>query len=223
MMTQNLNWQHLKNSTELATKAAELIVNTANQAISMRGIFKLVLAGGSTPQNTYGLLLDAKTDWNKWFIYYGDERCLPVEDNQRNSKMAEDVFLQYSLIPKAQIYPIAAELDGKQAAIEYQATIEKILPFDLVLLGMGEDGHTASLFPGHDHNPKELVHAVYNAPKPPSRRVSLSARALSNSQHVVFLISANNKQHALKDWQQGKELPVTTIKSNNIIEILLAN
>lgn len=221
-MTQKLNWQHLKNSDELATKAVELIAQSAKQAIAARGLFKLVLAGGSTPENAYRLLINIETDWHKWHIYYGDERCLPIEDKDRNSKMAADVFLKHTRIPKTQIHAMPTELGGEQAAINYQAIVKQALPFDLVLLGMGEDGHTASLFPGHVHNQDELVHAVSNAPKPPSERVSLSAKALSHSGQVIFLISANNKQQALEDWKKGEDLPVATINTENPIEILLA-
>jgi 6-phosphogluconolactonase len=221
-MTQKLNWQHLKNTDKLATKAAALITQSAKQAIAARGAFKLVLAGGSTPENTYRLLINIETDWNKWHIYYGDERCLPVEDKDRNSKMATDVFLKHTPIPKAQIHAIPTELGSEQAAIDYQAIVKQALPFDLVLLGMGEDGHTASLFPGHQHNQDQLVHAVSNAPKPPSDRVSLSAKALSSSAQVIFLISANNKQQALEDWKKGDDLPVATIDTEKPIEILLA-
>lgn len=221
-MAQKLNWHYLKNTKELANKAAELIVKSAEQAISARGLFKLVLAGGSTPENAYRLLINSKTDWDKWHIYYGDERCLPAEDKDRNSKMATEVFLKHTPIPETQIHPIPAELGGEQAARDYQLLIEQVLPFDLVLLGMGEDGHTASLFPGHQHDQNELVHAVFNAPKPPPNRVSLSAKALSCSEQVIFLISTNNKQQALEDWQKGKALPVAMIAPKNPIEILLA-
>jgi len=221
-MAQKLNWHYLKNTKELANKAAELIVKSAEQAISARGLFKLVLAGGSTPENAYRLLINSKTDWDKWHIYYGDERCLPAEDKDRNSKMATEVFLKHTSIPETQIHPIPAELGGEQAARDYQLLIEPVLPFDLVLLGMGEDGHTASLFPGHQHDQNEQVHAVFNAPKPPPNRISLSAKALSCSEQVIFLISANNKQQALEDWQKGKALPVAMIAPKNPIEILLA-
>jgi len=222
-MSQNLNWQHLKNPEELAATAAEFIANAAKQAIATNDAFKLVLAGGSTPENAYRLLINLDTDWSKWHIYYGDERCLAIDHEDRNSNMASNVFLQHTSIPKEQIYPMPTELGGKQAAINYQVIVEKALPFDLVLLGMGEDGHTASLFPGHEHNQNELVHAVYNAPKPPSERVSLSIKTLSNSKQILFLIAAKNKENALNAWKTGEELPVAMIQSKNTIEILLAS
>ncbi len=222
-MTQNLHWQHLENKQQLAETAAKLILEAADKAIAERGAFKLVMAGGSTPENAYRLLVDADTDWSKWHIYYGDERCLQPDDKDRNSKMAHDAFLQHVAIPESQIHPMPTEKGGEQAASEYRELVETALPFDLVLLGMGEDAHTASLFPGHVHNKEELAHAVYDAPKPPPERVSLSAKALSASNQVVFLVSAKNKEQALEDWKQGKDVPVATICPDNTIEILLSN
>ena len=104
-MTQNLNWQHLKNTEELATTAAGLILKSAEQAIAARGAFKLVLAGGSTPENAYRLLINAETDWSKWHIYYGDERCLAADHKDRNSNAIKvrgkyDGRICYSIIWK---------------------------------------------------------------------------------------------------------------------------
>jgi 6-phosphogluconolactonase len=91
----------------------------------------------------------------------------------------------------------------------------------MVLLGMGEDGHTASLFPGHQHPQDELVHAVYNSPKPPPERVSISAKALSNTRELIFLITGANKQEAVNLWRSGSDLPVAAIESENPIDIYI--
>jgi 6-phosphogluconolactonase len=91
----------------------------------------------------------------------------------------------------------------------------------MVLLGMGEDGHTASLFPNHHHDENELAHAVYNSPKPPPERVSLSAKALSNTQQLLFLITGANKQDAVKAWRTGANLPVATIVPENPIDVYI--
>ncbi|MCK5897621.1 MAG: 6-phosphogluconolactonase [Methylococcales bacterium] len=222
-MKQHLNWQHLDNNQALAQTAADLILKSAKQAIAEKGGFRLVLAGGGTPENAYRLLIEAKTDWSKWHIYYGDERTLPQDHSDRNSKMAYEVFLKHTDIPASQIHAMPTELGTEAAKKAYQTVIEAALPLDLVLLGMGEDGHTASLFPDHIHDLEESVHAVYNSPKPPSERISLSAKTLGNSTQVCFLISENNKQQALAAWKNGENLPVASIKSNNIIEVLLAN
>lgn len=207
------------NNQQLAEAATEAILATAQQAISQTGRFKIVLAGGSTPNLIYQLLSQAQADWDKWWIFWGDERCLPVDDAERNSFVAMQLWLEKVAIPSAQIFPIPAEKGAALAAVDYQAVIAEQLPFDLVLLGMGEDGHTASLFPGHQHKTEERVHAVYNSPKPPAERVSLSANVLSNAEQVLFLISGAGKQEAFRQWQQGADLPVAQIKPENGLKI----
>jgi 6-phosphogluconolactonase len=91
----------------------------------------------------------------------------------------------------------------------------------MVLLGMGEDGHTASLFPGHQHGEDDLVHAVYNSPKPPSERVSISAGALSNTHNLIFMVTGTNKQEAVNAWRSGQDLPVASITPKNAIDIYI--
>lgn len=130
--------------------------------------------------------------------------------------MAAQAVLDQVAIPKNQIFDIPAELGPEQGAIAYRQVVADALPFDLVLLGMGEDGHTASLFPGHQHNPDELTHAVFNSPKPPPERVSISANALGNSQQVIFLVTGVNKRDAVKQWCAGVDLPITTISNNDM-------
>jgi 6-phosphogluconolactonase len=215
-MKPDYNWHVLDNADLVADAAYKEILTAAKSAIAERGKFKLVLAGGTTPEKIYRLLAQADTNWSLWFIYYGDERCLPTDHADRNSVMAEQAFLSKAAIPKNQIFTIPAQLSPEQAAIQYQQTVKTTLPFDLVLLGMGEDGHTASLFPGHRHNEDELVHAVYNSPKPPPERISLSAKALGNTRGIIFLITGANKQEAVKLWRSGHDLPVAGISSENI-------
>ena len=179
------------------------------------------MAGGSTPEKVYRLLAQADADWAKWTIYYGDERCLPTDHADRNSLMATQAFLEKVAIPSSQIFTIPAELGAEKAAKEYQRVVADALPFDMVLLGMGEDGHTASLFPGHKNQEDELAHAVYNSPKPPPERVSISAKALSNTEQLIFLITGANKQDAVKNWRSGQDLPVATIIPKNPIDIYI--
>jgi 6-phosphogluconolactonase len=209
-------WHTLETGDEVALAACQHILDAAKSAIAERGQFKLVLAGGTTPEKVYRLLAQSGADWSKWTIYYGDERCLPKDHAERNSVMAEQAFLGKVALPKAQVFTIPAELGPEQAAALYQQTVKAALPFDLVLLGMGEDGHTASLFPGHQHDAEELVHAVYNSPKPPPERVSISAKALGNARQVIFLITGSNKQEAVQQWCSGHDLPVASILSDNI-------
>jgi 6-phosphogluconolactonase len=220
-MQPNNRWHTLETADQVALAAYEQILKSAEQAIADHGTFKLVLAGGSTPEKVYRLLAHADADWSKWYIYYGDERCLPADHADRNSLMATSAFLEKVAIPDAQIFTIPAELGPEPAAKKYQQIVASALPFDMVLLGMGEDGHTASLFPGHQHQEEELAHAVYNSPKPPPERVSISAKALSNTQQLIFLITGANKQEAVKNWRSGQDLPVATIAPENPIDIYI--
>jgi len=220
-MHHNRRWHHLESADQVALAAYQQIINAAERAIAEHGTFKLVLAGGSTPEKVYRLLAETDADWANWFIYYGDERCLPIDHADRNSLMASSVFLSRVSIPEAQIFTIQAELGPEQGAQQYRPIVASALPFDMVLLGMGEDGHTASLFPGHVHVKEELTHAVYNSPKPPSERVSISADALSNTQELIFLITGANKQDAVKSWRSGEDLPIATIVPKYPVDIYI--
>ena len=220
-MQQNCHWHVLETADLVAQAAYQQILACAELAIAKHGTFKLVLAGGSTPEKVYRLLADANADWSRWFIYYGDERCLPSDHADRNSLMATQAFLKKVAIPESQIFTIHAELGPEQGAKNYQQILASALPFDMVLLGMGEDGHTASLFPGHQHQLDELAHAVYNSPKPPPERVSISAKALSSTGQLIFLVTGANKQEAVNNWRAGQELPVAMITPECPVDIYI--
>ena len=218
---QKIHWHTFATADKVAASAAQQILAAAEQAIAERGTFKLVLAGGSTPEKVYKLLAESSADWPNWHIYYGDERCLPVDHADRNSRMAGAVFLDNVSIPAGQINTMPADLGPEKAAEAYRTTIEQAGRFDIVLLGMGEDGHTASLFPGHVHSADETVHAVFNSPKPPPERISLSAKTLSNSLQVLFLVTGAGKQEAVKQWRQGEVLPVALIRPEDGVDVYI--
>ena len=197
----------------VASETARVIQAAASRAISLRGRFQLVLAGGRTPLASYNLLVGEPTDWDRWHIFLGDERCLPIDDIERNSVAATEAFLGRVPIPRGNLHWIAAEEGAAAAALAYEATIGARLPFDLVLLGMGEDGHTASLFPGHAIPPDRLVIPVYDAPKPPPERVSLTPRALADCRELLILVTGAEKGPALAAWRAGADLPVSDVAS----------
>lgn len=203
--------QVLPSAAAVADRAAKLILAAAGAAIDRRGAFSLVLAGGTTPAACYDRLAVADADWDRWHIYFGDERCLAPGDPERNSAMAAARLTDRVPIPARQVHPIPAERGPEAAARDYQATIKPALPFDMVLLGMGEDGHTASLFPGQRHSPGSLVVAVRGAPKPPPERVSLSAAALGSCSAMLILVTGEGKRPALRAWRSGADLPVAPI------------
>lgn len=198
------DWQLLKDAGAVAQAASERILRAARRAVAARGRFSLVLAGGGTPRQTYELLAHEAVDRSAWTLYYGDERCLPPRDEARNSRMVMDTGL---VMHTAAHYPIPAELGPERGAQAYTPLVEAALPFDMVLLGMGEDGHTASLFPGLDW-PDEPVIPVRGAPKPPPQRVSLGLGALRQCHEMLVLVSGEGKAAAVRAWRAGASLPV---------------
>ena len=208
-------WQLFGNAAILAEQATQDILNAADAAIKDRGAFHIVLAGGTTPKVIYRLLAKSKADWQHWHIYLGDERCLAIDDAERNSVMASECLLNDVSIPEQQVHFIPSEAGPFEAAAAYDHTLRNVERFDMVLLGMGEDGHTASLFPGHIHVDGPLVLPVLNAPKPPPERVSLSSACLSNNEQILILITGSSKHDRVLDWISGVDMPVTTITTKN--------
>ena len=214
-------WTPLENPGSVAGTALERICESAREAIASRGRFSIVLAGGRTPELTYALLAKEDNDWQNWHIYFGDERCLASGHPERNSCMAARTLTGKVPIPDHHIHPISAELGAETAARLYSEEIRCALPFDLVLLGMGEDGHTASLFPGFSYPDRSLVIPVHNAPKPPTDRVSLTPSSLGNCRQLLILITGAGKKDAVARWRKGESLPVNRIKTAGHGEILI--
>lgn len=216
-------WHAAADAEALARDACARICAAATAAIALRGDFHLVLAGGNTPRATYELLRAADADWARWHIYYGDERCLPADDPARNSVMAAHAWLDHVAIPTAQRHTIPAERGVDAAAAAYARTLQAVGAFDLVLLGLGEDGHTASLFPGHDwgtHRDAPAVLAVHAAPKPPPERVSLGAARLSHARAALFLVAGAVKRGAVDAWRRGDPMPARAIRLENGVDVL---
>lgn len=220
-MRQATRWQVLENAEAVAEEAARRTLAAAAEAIAERGAFRIVLAGGRTPQRMHARLAAAGADWGRWQVYFGDERCVPPDDDQRNSKAAAAVWLAQVSIPPENVHAIPAELGADAAAKAYAPLVAGALPFDLVVLGMGEDGHTASLFPGRQYPADALVHAVHDAPKPPPERVSLSAGALSQARQILILVTGGAKRDAVLAWRDGRSLPVASVGGEGGVDVLL--
>jgi 6-phosphogluconolactonase len=216
-----VRWHVLADTATLVREVAALILALADAAIAGHGEFRIVLAGGTTPGAVYERLGNAAAHWSGWRIFFGDERCLPPGHPQRNSVMAARRWLDRVPVPRDHIHVIPAELGPEAAALAYAETVGRALPFDLVLLGMGEDGHTASLFPGHVHRSGELVHPVSGAPKPPAERVSLGPAALNTAAKVIILVSGHRKRHAIEQWKNGVPLPVASLHPGAGVDVYL--
>ena len=214
-------WHRMPDPEALVRAVTQRIIELAHTAIATHAGFRIVLAGGSTPQAVYRELVDASTDWSRWRVYFGDERCLPVDDPERNSVMATHSWLGQVPIPDSNIHPIRAELGPEAAASRYASVIAEARPFDLVLLGMGEDGHTASLFPGQQLDESVSVHPVHHAPKPPPERVSLGLAALNDSEEVLILVAGGSKRDAVQRWRAGAGLPVAGICGRHGVDVYI--
>lgn len=217
--TNSLRWHKFSTQDEINQAALERILSAARRAVEARGYFSIVLAGGTTPKQVYGLLRNAEADWDKWHVYHGDDRCLPVDHADRNSLMARAVWLDHVAVPAAQIHDIPAELGPVEGAKAYAEALKGLGEFDLVLLGLGEDGHTASLFPGHTWDDSVDAFGVFDSPKPPSERVTVSAKRLSRAHEVIFLVTGAGKQEAVDNWRKGVAIPATAIRPAKGVDV----
>ncbi|MDD5385281.1 MAG: 6-phosphogluconolactonase [Gallionella sp.] len=195
------------NLEDMSTAVAQRIAELAAQAIAARGVFHVALAGGETPRRCYEKLRRLSVDWEHVQVYFGDERCLPKGDARRNDRMACEVLLEHVAIPPANIHAIPAELGARAAAAKYAAILENAAPLDLAMLGMGEDGHIVSLFPGNPATDSTAVTVpVFDAPKPPAERVSLGMGELNAARQRIFLVAGAGKRDALEQILLGKSL-----------------
>lgn len=220
-MKQVRRWHIYESPEELQAFTVRAIVRAAAQAIETHGRFTVVLAGGNTPKAVYAGLVDTPAKWENWYVYFGDERCRPVGDAERNDRMAQEAWLNHVPIPKNHIRSIPAEHGAEEGAKRYSDILTPIDRFDFVLLGIGEDGHTASLFPGMQRNSVEPAIPVYNSPKPPPERVSLSAARLSRAKQVMFVVAGEGKRKAVAAWRRGEAIPAATIVPSAGVDILL--
>lgn len=198
----------------LSEGVALRIAALAAEAIDARGVFHLALAGGETPRLCYEKLRHLAIDWGRVHLYFGDERCLPDGDAGRNDSMVRVALLEHVALPQDHIHRIAAELGAIEAAARYARELAPVGRLDLVLLGMGEDGHTASLFPDNPANARgEAAVPVFNAPKLPAERVSLGMGTLNGARRKLFLAAGAGKRAALTQILRGAALPAAQISS----------
>jgi 6-phosphogluconolactonase len=207
-----------ENPQELAAALADAFVTHAGAAIDDHGAFFVALAGGSTPKNAYELLARdprcERVDWNHVYVYFGDERCVPPESTESNYRMASDAFLRAVKIPEDHVHRMRGEEEPAKAARAYAdlliQTMGDLPRFDLVMLGMGADGHTASLFPGTDPltDNERLVRAPY-VEKLHTHRITLTPLVINNAHHVIIATEGLAKAPALYAVREGPYDPPT--------------
>ncbi len=181
----------LETEEDVAEAGAKAIAKALRE-----GSRTLVLAGGTTPARCYELLANMEVDWARVTVLFGDERCVPPDHPDSNYRMARETLLDK--VSPATVYRMPAELGPDEGAAEYESTIKALVPLDVVVLGVGEDGHTASLFPGHPLlKATGLVAGIRNSPKPPPERVTLTLPAIQSARLVIILATGAGKAKAV--------------------------
>lgn len=218
-----------KDKDELAKSLADFVLDSQDEAINKRGSFKIAISGGSLAATLAGLLQREGVQWDKWEVFFADERVVPLEHEESNYKIVNDNLLAKIPapgIPREQIHTIdVTQLnEPEEVAEEYEKQLMSIFAgknsvafprFDLILLGMGPDGHTCSLFPGHPLINEELRWVAWldDSPKPPSTRITLTFPVLNHAHRAAFVVSGDSKQDILQrvfDSHAAKASAATT-------------
>jgi 6-phosphogluconolactonase len=216
-----------KDSDALSKAATDIFIQAAKHALETRGRFLVALSGGSTPSGLFQLLANepyrSEMDWKKSFVFWGDERCVPPDDAGSNYHQAYEILLKHVPLPKENILRVQGELQPEQASDAYAQTLKDFADpglgwprFDLVLLGMGDDGHTASLFPGSPveaNSPTLAVTGHYQGR--PAKRVTLTPLVFNSARKVLFLVTGQDKavtlSRVLSDVLNQKQYPAQRI------------
>jgi len=219
------NLRVFKDAEEMSRAAAENFIAAAAQAIAERDRFIVALNGGGTPRRLFQLLASApdKMDWSRTHVFWGDERCVPPTDPESSYGMAKEILLDHVPIPLDNVHRVLSEPEPGEAVSDYIRVLKRFASppldwprFDLILLGMGDDGHTASLFP---HSPVEATAPVLavtgDYQSRPARRVTLTPLVFNSAQNVMFLVTGASKAGTLKhvlNQESPEQYPAARIR-----------
>ncbi len=201
----------------LSKAAAEIFAEEAVKAVKQKGFFAVLLAGGETPGRTYELLSQdpyySAIPWNNVHFFWGDERCVPLNDPRNNAFTAHRILINKIPTSGDHVHVIQSDLMPSQAADDYESKLRNFFSnstaaFDLVFLGLGEDGHTASLFPGKVDYPEDRF-VVVTRKAGDICRISLTPSVINMAQKILFLVSGKNKAAILNDVLNGPYDPLT--------------
>ncbi|TGN18267.1 6-phosphogluconolactonase [Leptospira idonii] len=207
------------NEEEFLSNCIARIESISKAKLEEKQSFHIVLTGGDTAKLIYSRLRSLHTDWSKWYFYFGDERCVPENHPDLNSLMAKETLLDHIPIKKQQVFIMPSYLGPKKGALEYSKIIDFSVPLDLILLGLGEDGHVASLFPGKDHPADQSVVPVFDSPKLPKERISLSKERINSSDFILLIAKGKKKEEVVQNIKEGKPLPVTSLSPKKALEL----
>ncbi|MDY6846782.1 MAG: 6-phosphogluconolactonase [Chloroflexota bacterium] len=215
--------KHIKifsNLDDLSQAAAEYFISLAAKSIRKRGYFSVALSGGGTPKPLYKALgspdQQSRLDWKNIHLFWGDERCVPPEHPDSNYRMVREEMLSNITIAAENINRVPAELEAHKAAFSYEEKLRGFFQgewprFDLVLLGMGDDGHTASLFPHSAGLNEEQRWFIANyAPEPDTWRLTLTKNAINAARHIAVIVAGDSKAEVLADVLEGVYQPDVT-------------
>jgi 6-phosphogluconolactonase len=217
---------------DLARQAADLFVRISDDAIRERGRCFVALSGGSTPEATYARLAQpeyaSRIAWPRILLFFGDERLVPHDDPRSNFALAKRALLDAVPIPDANVFPIPTDRPAAECAAAYSATLARAFGiaenappprFDLIFLGLGDDGHTASLFPGAAALQVTNAWVTTSPPgvlPPPVERITLTYPVLNAARHVLFLVAGAKKAGVLADiLEGGAPLPAAAVRPGN--------
>src|SRR5258708_17360788 len=230
MNAKSVSMQNIKvlpDTSTLYRAAAEEFIRCARKSVADHGRFCVALSGGSTARGVYSLLAERPGDlpWSNIFVFFGDERHVPPDHPDSNYRMAQEALLSSVPISAANVFRIRAELAAKQAAQEYEDQLRSFfglkpgeLPrFDLILLGLGDDGHTASLFPGSAAlNETSRLVVANRVEKFQQYRITLTFPVINHSAEIMFLVSGAGKAQILKEvLSKGEEYPAQRVRPEN--------
>ena len=209
-----------KSKGELANELAQWIINTIQSTLQKQEYFTLALSGGETPQILYKKLatpeFKEKINWKRVHIFWGDERVVPFNDDRNNAKIAYDLLIDHIGIPSTQVHMMRTGIEPVFAAKEYEKILKTyfgntITSFDLILLGIGNDGHTLSIFPGSpllEEEEQDWVSAVYNE-KQQMYRITLTPAIVNHASQIAFMVTGSDKAKILKEIIEGNYMPLT--------------
>ena len=208
------------NLDDLSKAAAEYFTKLADKSIRKRGFFSVALSGGSTPKPLYNALVSpdqhGRLDWENTHLFWGDERCVPPNHPNSNYRMVREEMLSNITIPGENIHRVPAELEARMAAFSYEEQLRGFFQgewprFDLVLLGMGDDGHTASLFPqSAGLNVEQRWFIANYAPELDTWRLTLTKNAINAARHIAVIVVGDSKAEMLVDVLEGEYRPDVT-------------
>jgi len=210
---------------DFAADATKFILHVVRSSLAERDEFRIALSGGNTPRPVHAELARADLPWERVLITFGDERCVPPDDEHSNYRMARETLLDPAGVPHDRVVRMRGEIDPQIAAQEYEEDVdllatqrgEPIYRHDLILLGMGDDGHTASLFPGTAALDEQLRRVVANfAPRLDSWRITFTYRLINQARHICFLVNATKHRDLIERVLQGdQQFPAARVKPEN--------